>query len=176
MNRTIGFSTKMVDLHLSDADDNVQKESLVKLAEHKPQPNKSAWANAFRRVDGGFFTYAVTNQGIRTPEEFDCPYPDGSNERIAAEAFHRVEHSFETLAVGLDLDQAGDHLGVRIRVGFSQRKDADRAAKDIRLLRRLALERRENPKSEAGDKSEKLFREFSKTIPGKNDDHCPGPR
>ena len=174
--QTIGFSTKMVDLQLSEADSHVQTKPLVKLAEHKPRPNKSAWANAFRRVDGGLFAYAVTNQGIRTPEEFASPYPDGSKERIAAEAFHRVEHSFETLAIGLDLDQAGDHVGVRIRVGFSQRTDADRAAKDIRMLHRFARERLEDPEAEAGDDGEELFQEFSKQYLERIDDRCPRQR
>ncbi len=138
--RTIAFSTKMVDLKLPITDSSAQKEALVTLAEYQQQPNESAWVNAFRRVDGGLIAYAVTNQGIRTRDEFECPYPEGSKKRLAAETFHRIEHAFETFAFGIDLDQTGDHLGVRIRLGCSQRANAEQIAEDVRTMRRLGLD------------------------------------
>ncbi len=176
--RTVCFSNTMWR-GIPDADDPAQIDGLVKFVTHRARPNQSAWAKAFHRVDGGLVVFVATNKEIRTPREFTFSGSADGPERVAAEAFHRLEHTFQTLAVGIDLSEQGNRVGFRIRIGCANRTDAKTMESDFRLLHRLGLEAIEAA-SEADEDEEldaivkNLSRQFMQRMVIGIEDHADG--
>lgn len=136
---TVCFSN-IIRRTTSNEGDSDALNSLMKVVTHHNSPNRSSWAAAFRRVDGGLVSVAVSNKAIRTPRESSSTSPEGSLERIVSDAVNRIEHTFDTLACGLDAADDGRDLGIRVRIGGRNRIDTEAMAADVQLWRRTRLQ------------------------------------
>jgi hypothetical protein len=113
-------------------------DKLAAMVQHQASPNRSPWAAAFDRIDGGLISIVATNHDIRTPKEIgvrpgESLLVDEADVK-AAKAFHRIEHTFETLAFGMDLSEDARTMGLRIRLGCDNRQDTSNLRADVQTL------------------------------------------
>ncbi|MCR9294221.1 MAG: M56 family metallopeptidase [bacterium] len=91
---------------------------------HSEAENRSAWADAFRRIDGGIVAVSVSNTWFdQVPDEVDHSLP--ASEQKAQQAYRRIQNSIRTLSFGADVSADANKIGIRIEVSCEDSARAD---------------------------------------------------
>lgn len=150
--KTLCFGAMML-ARTGKGGDPSSAEVLDAAVQHDTQPNASAWAAGYRSVDGGLITIAATNKWVSKLEEFQPEDDMDAAEQAANLAYQRIEHTFETLALGLDVSQDGKTIGIRLRLACSDEVASQMMADDARLLVRYGRQQvaDDSPAGQAAD-------------------------
>ncbi|QDT07068.1 Regulatory protein BlaR1 [Rubripirellula lacrimiformis] len=127
--------------------EEIEKRSseFLKSVRRKPQINPSQWAIPFDQVRGGLLTIACTNEEIQIPETYNSGGRTGA-ESDCGRIVHRMLHTFETFAMGLDINEHGTRLGLRVHISAADEARQEIIFSDVRTLIQIAREHFVNSK------------------------------
>ena len=111
-------------------------EGILKLVDHESPLPQADWLPAFRRIEGGLVSMLFTNEGIKTPKNFEQRFTkemDDEENRVWLAA-HRFEHRFETIAIGVDLSEDASMIGLQIRIGVNSKKAGETMFADMEAI------------------------------------------
>lgn len=141
------------------AEDGTEQDNgkLAKAATYESKPNESSWAAAFARIDGGLLSFVSTAKEIDVPDEIQVDQSLSESEKLAHGAIMRLTKNLQSFALGADLSVDTSQIGVRVRINFAERSDAESAESDVRLLLKTAKQSLEKEQDQEEDDTATVF-------------------